>query len=154
VSRIVLLRHALAGHKWANPVADVGRGLDRNGRDAAAALPGALLEHLVPRALLSSPYLRCTETLEPVADRLALRVETRDELLPDADVADAMRLLLVAAEGAVLCTHGELITRVLGGLDCEKGAFWVIVRRDEALEPLLYVPPGGRSSRLPNESHS
>ena len=154
MSRIVLLRHALAGHKWANPLADVGRGLDRAGRDTAATLPGALLEHLVPRALLSSPYIRCTETLGPVADLLALQVETRVELLPDADLTDAVRLLLDAVEGAVLCTHGELITRVLGGLDCEKGAFWVIARRDEALEPLLYVPPGGHSSRLPNESHS
>jgi phosphohistidine phosphatase SixA len=148
MSRIVLLRHALAGHKWANPVADAGRSLNREGRDTAAGLPAVLLEHVVPRALLSSPYRRCTETIAPVAERFALRVETHDELLPDATVPDATRLLLEAVEGAVLCTHGELITRVLGGLKCEKGAFWVVGRRDGEIEPQLYVPPGGREARV------
>jgi len=154
MSRIVLLRHALAGHKWANPVADVGRSLNREGRDAAACLPAVLLEHLVPQALLSSPYRRCIETIEPVAERFSLGVEPHDDLLPDAAVTDATVLLLGAVEGAVLCTHGELITRVLGGLACEKGAFWVVGRHDGVIEPLLYVPAGGHGSRLPNTSHS
>ena len=154
MSRIVLLRHALAGHKWANPVADVGRSLNREGRDAAACLPAVLLEHLVPQALLSSPYRRCIETIEPVAARFSLVVEAHYELLPDAAVTDATDLLLGAVEGAVLCTHGELITRVLGGLACEKGAFWVVGRHDGVIEPQLYVPPGGHGSRLPNTSHS
>jgi phosphohistidine phosphatase SixA len=154
MSRIVLLRHALAGHKWANPAADVGRGLNREGREAVAGLPAVLLEHVVPRALLSSPYRRCTDTIAPAAERFGLTVETQDELLPDAGLADAMRLLLEAVEGAVLCTHGELITRVLGGLECEKGGFWVIGRRGEAIVPLVYVPPGGHGRRLPDVSHS
>jgi phosphohistidine phosphatase SixA len=154
MSRVVLLRHALAGHKWANPVADVGRGLNRQGRDTAAGLPALLLAHVEPHALLSSPYRRCTETVAPVAERFGLAVERQDALLPDAGRAEATRLLLEAVEGAVLCTHGELITRVLGGLECEKGAFWVIGRRKGVIEPLLYVPPGGRGGRLPNASHS
>ena len=154
MNHVVLLRHALAGHKWANPSADVGRGLNREGRDTAAGLPGALLEHLVPRALLSSPYRRCVETLALASERFGLVVEAQEELRPDAAVADATRLLLEAAEGAVLCTHGELITRVLGGSGCEKGAFWVIGRRDGMIEPLLYVAPGGSGERLPNATHS
>ncbi len=53
----------------------------------------------------------------------------------------------------MVCTHGEVITLLLDGAECAKGAFWIIERRNDRLIPVLYVdaylpPARGRSERL------
>ena len=80
-----------------------------------------------PRRILSSPHLRCRETVQPTAESLGLPLETVDELA-EGNERDAVRLVRrMAGEPAVLCTHGDVATAVLESLAGEGG-----VRPDQA----------------------
>lgn len=139
---IVVVRHARAGHKLVDdPVRDVRRHLDTAGRSCANTLPDAVLERVLPTGLVSSPLVRCTETLAPLAARIGVRVRTHPALLPDASLRQAAALLTAIPEHTVACTHGEVISRLFGGLHCEKGAFLIVERDAGRLHPVRYVPP-------------
>jgi len=86
----VLVRHASAGdrHGWAGD--DRLRPLDARGRRQAAQLV-ELLRPLDMRRVVSSPYVRCVETVEPLAAALGLPVE-RDDLLAALDVEAPVRV--------------------------------------------------------------
>ena len=138
---LVLLRHALAGTKLADPELDFVRGLNAAGRATANGVPNLVFEYVRPSLLVSSPFARCVETMNPLAEGTLLPVFARDELTPAAPPGAFERLLLSVPDGAVLCTHGEVITRVFEGLECEKGAFWVVDRECGRLRPARYVAP-------------
>ena len=117
----VLLRHASAGDRddWDGP--DRFRPLDERGRRQAAEL----VEMLRPfglRRVLSSPYTRCIETVEPLAAALGVHVES-DDRLEEGAAAGADELL--KEDGVLACTHGDVVFDVLGhGL--KKGAAVVL----------------------------
>jgi phosphohistidine phosphatase SixA len=113
---VVLLRHASAGDRDRWEGDDRLRPLDKKGRRQAKALREILLARGVTRAL-SSPYVRCVQTLEP----LGLGVEPDDRLAEGADVHATLDLLR-HTDGAVACTHGDVIEHVLGGLALKKAA--------------------------------
>jgi len=117
----VLLRHASAGHRHRWEVDDQLRPLDARGRRQAVALV-ELLRPLDVRRVLSSPYVRCIETVQPLAAALGIEVECRDELAEETP-ADRARALIgeLGATPAVLCTHGDLTTALLGGHYLRKG---------------------------------
>lgn len=125
--RIVVLRHATAGHKHADPRDDLERELDPAGRAVAGLLPPLVLEHLAPASLLSSPYRRCRQTIEPLAALLGLPVITTELLRADTPSEAAQHLLAAVPAGSVLCTHGEWIERVLERR-IEKGGVVVVTR--------------------------
>ncbi len=137
---VVVLRHALAGAKLSDHDLDRERGLDGHGLATAGVLPAALLEHVVPATIVSSPYRRCLQTVEPLAAETGLGTETSDALLPDAAVADARRLLSHLPTGSIVCTHGELI-KGLFGVELEKGAFLLVHQEDGLLSPVRYFGP-------------
>ena len=117
----VLLRHASAGDRDRWPVADRLRPLDSRGRRQAAALV-PLLRPLGVRRVVSSPYVRCIETVQPLAEALELPVETDERL---AEGAGHAALELLGEDGVVCCTHGDVVEAVLGrGL--KKGAAVVL----------------------------
>lgn len=97
-----LLRHAHAGHKhtWAGP--NSARPLSSAGRQEAHGLLSQLRHYPVSR-ILSSATVRCLQTVEPLAQRRSLRVESADVLGVDADPTDLVALLLdpAAAEAVV-----------------------------------------------------
>src|SRR5206468_2146730 len=66
LTRSYLVRHGAAGDRHAWHEADELRPLDEEGRWQAEALVALLAEAVIER-LLSSPYLRCVQTLEPLA---------------------------------------------------------------------------------------
>jgi broad specificity phosphatase PhoE len=107
----------------------------------ARTLPDGLLQLLAPSGLASSPSARCTQTLEPLAARTGLRVRTHPALVPEGSVRQVVHLLERLPARAVVCTHGEVISRLFDGLDCEKGAFLVVARDGPGLRPIRYVPP-------------
>lgn len=113
---VVLLRHACAGKRdeWAGD--DRLRPLDERGRSQALALVVELRALGIKRAL-SSPYVRCVETVEP----LGLPVEL-DERLAEGASRDDANALLQSLEDAVACTHGDVIELVLGQ-SLKKGAW-------------------------------
>jgi phosphohistidine phosphatase SixA len=118
----VLLRHASAGHRRDLHGDDHLRPLDARGRRQAAELV-ELLRPLEVRRVLSSPYVRCVETVEPLAAALGLRVEPDDRLAEGAAGDAAVELL--REDGVLACTHGDIAEDVLGhGL--KKGAAVVL----------------------------
>ena len=138
----LLVRHAWAGHSASWEGDDRLRPLDDRGRRQADALPAALARFRIDR-LVSSPYLRCTQTFEPIAAALGLPVEQRDELADDAKRKHALALM-DELEGvtAALCTHGELLHRLLGD-QTEKGETTVVERTAEGVRVLERIPPPG-----------
>ena len=101
----VLLRHASAGHRLDWEHDDHLRPLDARGRREAAVLV-ELLRPLGVRRVISSPYVRCSQTVEPLADALELPLELDERL---AEGAGDAALDLVQVDGVVLCTHGDVV---------------------------------------------
>lgn len=134
---LFLVRHAKAGDrgKWEGP--DDVRPLTAKGRLQAEELVTVLGDAGITR-ILSSPSVRCVQTVEPLARHLALDVEETDTLAEGARAADVVALARdLAPDGtAVLCTHGDVIPALLdalaatdglpvpAGYPCAKGSTW------------------------------
>jgi broad specificity phosphatase PhoE len=149
---IYLVRHAHAGNKqaWRGP--DEHRPLSASG----AAEARGLLTQLAPfpvTAIVSSPAVRCQQTVTELAARHELRVRVDARLGVHADLAETVDLLFSArADGTVLCTHGEVIERVLHALRAggapvsadaawPKGSTWVLRGDGARITAADYLPP-------------
>ena len=101
---VYLLRHADAGERdaWAGP--DHLRPLSESGRQQADQLVDVLGDREIGK-VISSPYVRCVETVAPLAERLDLKVEEDDALAEGADIDDTVDLIRsMAGTNAVLCS--------------------------------------------------
>ena len=117
----VLLRHASAGHRLDWEHDDHLRPLDARGRRQSADLV-AILRPLGVRRVVSSSYVRCVQTVEPLAAACGLQVEQDNRLKEGAGAAAAD---LLSESGVVCCTHGDIVEALLGrGL--KKGAAVVL----------------------------
>jgi len=130
---IVLLRHASAGDRLDWERDDMLRPLDDRGRAQALALRDALLRRGVS-LVLSSPYVRCSETVAPLAASLGVAVELDDRLAEGAGGAGA-RALLAERDGCVACTHGDIVEELIGRT-LRKGAAVVLDGELRVLEKL------------------
>jgi exopolyphosphatase/guanosine-5'-triphosphate,3'-diphosphate pyrophosphatase len=111
-----LVRHGRAEKRsrWDGP--DALRPLTGEGLRHAERI-GQRLARSRPDRLLASPFLRCRQTLEPLARRLGLPVETREWLAKGEDpekAADLMRR--ERGERVVCCTHTEMLGGIAGEL--------------------------------------
>jgi len=144
-----LVRHAHAGDKR-RP--DHDRPLSVAGQREAVGLMIRLGDHPVTR-VLSSPALRCRETVAPLAERGGLPVELTAALAIDASIGE-LRALVEAPSmrTAVLCTHGELIGQLIRDLAADglafadpprwdKGSTWVLDTAGGTLTRARYLPP-------------
>jgi 8-oxo-dGTP diphosphatase len=123
----VLLRHASAGDRGDWHGDDRLRPLDARGRRQAATLV-ELLGPIDVRRVVSSPYVRCVATVEPLAAALGLPLEVDDRL---AEGSGRAARELLQEDGVVACTHGDIVEDVLGrGL--KKGA-GVVLRDGEVV---------------------
>ena len=130
---VLLVRHAEAGdrHRWEGP--DEERPLSEEGRAQAEGLTVALAGYEVGR-ILSSPYLRCTQTVEPLGRARGLPVEPSDDLAEGSGrvALRRVRSLLDGMGHVVLCTRGDVVEDVLDGLavsrtaETERGATWLL----------------------------
>jgi 8-oxo-dGTP diphosphatase len=114
----VLLRHASAGHRTDWEHDDHLRPLDAHGRRQSADLVEVLRPFGV-RRVVSSPYVRCVQTVEPLAAELGLEVELDDRLKEGAGASAAG---LLSEDGVVCCTHGDIVEALLRGRGLKKGA--------------------------------
>ena len=144
---MLLLRHASAGERLWSPSRDRARRLDRAGWADARKLVESLEAHTIVR-LVSSPHVRCMDTLAPLARARRLVVEARDELAPEASLESIRALLDELPDDTLVCTHREVVARLFGGeLTCEKGGTWLLERRAGRQVPVAYLPPPARLVR-------
>jgi 8-oxo-dGTP diphosphatase len=149
---LYLVRHASAGHRDDGDPADHLRPLDPTGHLQAERLSEWLRHDPIER-VVSSPYRRCVQTVEPLAKHLDLPVEVDDRLAEGTAVADAWRLVEeCAGTTAVLCSHGDVIPdlvrraqmrgmHVPGKSGCAKGSAWILRHWDgERFATGLYTP--------------
>jgi 8-oxo-dGTP diphosphatase len=149
---VLLVRHAVAldRHSWDDD--DAARPLRKRGRRQAEKLVTLLADFEVER-VLSSPFLRCLETVAPLAAERGLAVEETDALAEGA-THDAVALVRsLAGRTAVVCSHGDVIPRVLehlvvhDGLDLghdprwAKGSVWVVEDDGERATKAFYLEP-------------
>lgn len=147
-----LVRHAKAGDRATWTGDDLSRPLSKTGRRQAEALVGALSTAVIER-ILSSPAIRCLETVRPLADQRGLPIESRDELLEGAPLAGLLGLLdQLASHASVLCGHGDLIPAAIEHLEeggvvlgsdrgWKKGSIWVLEREAGMIVRATYIPP-------------
>src|SRR5207302_6791016 len=110
---VLLVRHARAGSRkhWDGP--DIERPLSKKGWRQAEGLVDMLTRYPVAR-IMSSPYVRCVQTVEPVAEKLKLDIERQPELAEGAPVDQALALVRGAGgTTVVLCTHGDIVPAIL-----------------------------------------
>jgi broad specificity phosphatase PhoE len=109
-----LIRHAKAKNRdrWIEP--DSLRPLAKRGMREAEAVAGRLAAEHLDR-LVSSPFVRCLQTLEPLAITLDLPIETSDLLAEGADGRRAAELVLSLADSGTVacCTHGDVLVGVM-----------------------------------------
>jgi phosphohistidine phosphatase SixA len=148
---LYLVRHAKAGSRsgWLGP--DEARPLSKSGREQAQGIKRLLAEWPASR-ILSSPFVRCMETVTPLATKLGLEVEPTPMLAEGHAVAEVLELLVALPDHAVLCSHGDLIPAVIEALarrgmvvdgepDWRKGATWVIERDGDEFVRASALPP-------------
>jgi phosphohistidine phosphatase SixA len=150
---IYLVRHAKAGDRERWTEHDELRPLTKRGRRQSEALV-ELFEGQPFARLLSSRYVRCVQTFEPLAEARALPIELADGLAEGAARTASIELLLEAAvNGPVaLSTHGDVMLNVVdelaaAGADLtgpvlfQKGSTWILEVADGSLTAGRYLPP-------------
>ena len=111
---VILIRHASAGDRehWSGD--DRERPLDERGWRQAEELVRSLAGYEIER-IVSSPAVRCVQTVEPVARELGIEIEGTGELTEGATREQALTLVdEVRGTGVVLCTHGDVVVELLG----------------------------------------
>jgi phosphohistidine phosphatase SixA len=150
---VYLVRHAKAGDRdgWADD--DRLRPLSGRGHRQAYLLVDLLADAKFDR-ILSSPYVRCMQTVVPIAGARGLPVEPVEALAEDAPLDDALELVQKhAISGALMCMHGDLMPMLLdhyasSGVEMRhelrwpKGCTWVL-ETDATGEVVRarYLPP-------------
>lgn len=111
---VLIVRHGTAGSKKRYKGDDRNRPLDKKGRLQAQLLVDELLA-FGPASLYAADRLRCTQTIEPLADTLGapITVEptlTEEAYWQDQDRARQRVLEIASVDGTpVICTQGKVI---------------------------------------------
>jgi 8-oxo-dGTP diphosphatase len=153
---VYLVRHAVARKRssWAGP--DAARPLNRRGERQARELKHALGDRPITR-VLSSPTVRCVDTVAPLANHLGLPVDHHPALVEGAATAATVDLIGSSADSTgdvALCTHGDIIPPVLEALSRQgadldgsdktaKGSTWILeVKKGKVVRGRYLDPPG------------
>lgn len=150
---LLLIRHAKAGDRSRWKGRDDLRPLSRPGRRQADGLVTLLAEFRLDR-LVSSPSLRCIQTLAPLAASRRIEIEPDDALFEGAGGEAALALIyrIAPAGGAALCSHGDVIDAVLvelreryvpldGPAWAKKGSIWILELNQREIASGRYMPP-------------
>jgi phosphohistidine phosphatase SixA len=150
---LLLVRHAhaLPRKEWSG--ADRLRPLSVHGDRQAEGLVAIAGLFLPPTRTLSSPYLRCLQTMEPMGRAHKLDVEANDDLSEGQSSAAVSLIRSLAGTSAVVCTHGDVIAEILVTLADEdrvdlgltprqaKGSVWALEGKDSFFTSARYFPP-------------
>ncbi len=136
---VLLLRHARAGKRSDWDGDDRFRPLNERGRLQAERLIEQLSGREFKR-IVSSPYLRCVQTVEPLAQARGLTVEESEALAEGSGAAAARAVLLAASEPVVVCVHGDLSVELLGE-KTPKGSTMIVELEDDSIRVLERLEP-------------
>ena len=152
---ILLVRHARAGRRSSWRGEDLLRPLSAKGRVQADRLPALLVPWTSEPSpvLLASPWVRCVQTLGPLAHALGVGI-IEDHILGEGMALKAAPSLgkWLGPRPTVLCTHGDVIEGILAhlidnGVDlgpkptAAKGSVWVIEGTADKIRSAHYLPP-------------
>lgn len=136
---LLVVRHAWAGDSSEWKGDDALRPLDERGRRQAEAVVG-LVEPFRIERIVSSPFVRCVQAVEPLARARGLEVETADELAEGEGHEVVSRYLQdLAGEAAVVCGHGPELEPLFGKV--KKGGTVVVEPGNAGLLDLGRLPP-------------
>ncbi len=148
---ILVLRHADAGSRGDWEGRDHLRPLSGRGRQQADRLVEQYRARRIER-ILTSPFTRCIQTVQPLADARGLPVEEEDAIAEGAPLAVVQELVRDLGDtDAVLCSHGDVIHLLLTDLShrdvavrdplrWEKGSTWAL-DGGTPLTTATYLPP-------------
>lgn len=152
MGKLYIVRHAHAGSRGPDGGADHLRHLSDRGERQAKALGEQLAKTGITR-LVSSPFPRCVETLEPLGHRLGITVEIDPRLAEAQGCAGALMLAdELRDETAALCSHGDVIPDLLerlvrqgvrfdDDLRWPKASTWVLSRSGRGFSKGRFLPP-------------
>jgi len=140
---IYFVRHAKAGERRLWTGDDVERPLSKRGWRQSEAI-GARLAKKGATALYSSEYVRCIQTLEPLGRLIDAQVTVEPRLLENEPFEPVLELLGEVENGAVLCSHGDIIPPTIQALqrrgmvvetpaDWGKSSVWVLRRKGKKI---------------------
>jgi 8-oxo-dGTP diphosphatase len=149
---VYVVRHAEAGDPKGWDGADEARPLSDGGRRQAKHLIGLFADQPFMQ-LVTSPFLRCVQTMEPLAEARGLPIELRDELA-EGRPWEYLEKVILEAEGegpTAICVHGDAFRALMSDLferevarrvdqSFRKGATWVLEVRDGAIDSARHVP--------------
>jgi phosphohistidine phosphatase SixA len=149
---VYLIRHAHAGSRSGWEGDDDHRPLSPKGRAQTDGLTNWLADQPIDE-VRSSPSVRCRQTVEPLAEGHGLPVALDRELMEGSDVDASIASVLDASNRTlVLCSHGDLIPKVISRLVAkgmrtsapnlsQKGSAWALEIVDGVPVSAVYQPP-------------
>lgn len=153
MGKLYLVRHAKAGERRLWDGDDLERPLSPKGWKQAELLASRLAT-LDISSLHSSPYMRCVQTLEPLALWLDRTIEIDTRLSEEEPFEPMLELLTEVPDGAVMCSHGDMIPATIGALerrgteirtppDWRKASVWVLRRNKHGkiVHATVWPPP-------------
>lgn len=146
------VRHARAASRTRWEGNDRDRPLSKSGLKQAEELVSVLGANPIS-AVWSSPYLRCVQTVEPLAKARRLKIQETRHLAEGARLKGAYRFIEDAdLDETVLCTHGDVILELVDDLVrrrivkasqaslADKGSTWVVEVEDGSPVGARYIP--------------
>jgi 8-oxo-dGTP diphosphatase len=131
---------------------DEDRPLSKGGRRQATGLTERFATETFVQ-FLSSPFLRCVQTLEPLAEARSSTIEPLDQLA-EGKPWEYLEKLILEAEGegpTAVCVHGDVFIGLMTDLfergisrpvarGFKKGSTWVLEVRDGTIVSARHVP--------------
>ena len=153
MAKLYLVRHAKAGERRLWDGDDRDRPLSPKGWKQAEML-ATRLKALDVSSLYSSPYVRCVQTLEPLADLLDREIEIDQRLSEDEPFEPLLEMLREVPDGSVMSSHGDMIPAAICALerrgmeirtppDWRKATVWVLKRNKhgQIVHATVWPPP-------------
>ena len=146
---VYLVRHAKAGDRDAWPEDDLLRPLSKKGRAQAEGLVDLFRDEAIDH-VLSSPAVRCVQTVRPLAIARSIPVEEHGFLAEGTPTPDALGLVRSRGGAVAMCSHGDVIPAVVltlaeHGVEMhdaplwKKGSTWVLERDGGLFTAVRYL---------------
>lgn len=148
---LYIVRHGNAGKRSQWDGSDMTRPLNDLGRIQAKEL-SLKIAAIAPTWLVSSPFLRCIQTLQDLSDLTGLPILADERLAENGDMTAILQMLEQAPDRAVICSHGDVIPALIRTLEnrgmaittapnWQKASVWVIQRNAATFISAAAWPP-------------